>query len=82
MITMAPKEEYTAIARFLSHEIKRARYSINIEPKIEKVSTAAIIPKPRKSTAISMKYVKPPNARPSNPASVSYTHLRAHRDRG
>ena len=68
MITIAPKEEYTAIARFLSHEIRRARYSINIEPNIEKVSTAAIMPKPRYSTAISMKYVKPPNARPSNPA--------------
>ena len=68
MIAIAPNEEYTAIARFLSHEIKRARYSINIEPKIEKVSAAAIIPKPGNPASISMNFVKPPNARPSNPA--------------
>ena len=39
-----------------------------MDPKIAKVIPAAIIPNPGNSTAISMKNVKPPKARPSNPA--------------
>ena len=43
---IAPNDEYTAIARFLSQEINPALYMLNIEPKMMNVIAAAIIPNP------------------------------------